>query len=163
LESTKESLEQQLKEANTTLTDMIDNITGDNRNYIIGTSLMDDSQFHLHGGSIIPDSETIEYVHFDSSGISDNLPHIKFHNTNTYNAGDTYTLALDFRSDTVTELDYICLCTDTEHNILHTDMQPQPFNLTSDGQWHRHFMQFTPETDLVNAYVKIGTDFSNST
>src|SRR5699024_8405830 len=45
LESTKESLEQQLKEANTTLTDMIDNITGDNRNYIIGTSLMDDSQF----------------------------------------------------------------------------------------------------------------------
>src|SRR5699024_8302978 len=67
LESTKESLEQQLKEANTTLTDMIDNITGDSRNYIIGTSLMDDSQFHLHGGSIIPDSETIEYVHFDSS------------------------------------------------------------------------------------------------
>lgn len=163
LQDTRDELQQQLTDSTNTLNDMIDSITGDNRNFIIGTSLIDDSQFDIHGGSVMPDRETIEYVHFDSSGISDNLPNIKFHNTNTYNAGVTYTLALDFRSDTVDELDYICLCTPTEHNIMHTDMQPQPFDLIADGQWHRHYMQFTPDKDLVNAYVRIGTDFSNST
>lgn len=276
LESTRDSLEQQLKEANTTLTDMVDSITGDSRNMIIGTSLIDDTHFSVVGGHTILADEPLEYVritkdvedkevvnlydeltttantrirldgvkstdtnHVTSDFIAvkpnsryrwytsnasiespriifynsdkqyqegilyvddwninfttpNNASHIKltapidnynaswtmeegfyapvaegneayilFHNRMDYTANETYTLALDFRSDVVDELDYIFLSTSSSTHILHETMIPAPFELEATGEWNRYYMQFTPTEDIPQAQLKVGTDYTD--
>src|SRR5699024_1055190 len=274
LESTKESLEQQLKEANTTLTDMIDDITGDSRNMLIGTSLIDPTHFSVQGGHTILTDEPLEYIriHKESNQEENNLidsstnsegtristdgavtidPHhtttdfipvkantlyhwvtggthldtpiiifydsnkeyvegnsyedtkavdfsvpstvayvrltaatdvmnnswkmgtgtyiaptdteeayILFHNRMDYKANETYTLALDFRSNVVDELDYIFLSTDSSTHLLHDTITPTLFNLEANGEWNRYYMQFTPTEDINQAQFNIGTDYA---
>lgn len=274
LETTREDLENQLTTTKNTLNDMINSITGDSRNMLIGTSLIDPTHFSIQGGGEIHTDEPIDYVRIhkeasseevnqidettniqgtrittdgvestdnahtttalipvspdtnyywrttnshieapriifygtDSAYIEGKLfddadyinfrtpsdtyyirltaptdtvdaswvmnkgvympptetdeAYILFHNKMDYQANETYTLALDFRSEVVDELDYIFLETDKATHILHETMTPAPFKLDTSGEWSRHYMQFTPTQDIKQAQFKVGTDYT---
>src|SRR5699024_9135740 len=160
-QDTRDELQQQLTDSTNTLNDMIDSITGDSRNMIVGTSLIDESHFTVVGGYTILEDEPIEYVRLNQIDDSDvEEVYILFHNKADYLAGETYTLALDFRSEIVDELDYIFLTNADNKHILHETMVPAPLEFETDGQWNRYYMQFTPTEDIKRAQLKVGTDFT---
>ncbi|MCD2137165.1 phage tail spike protein [Salinicoccus halitifaciens] len=161
LEGTRLELEDKIESARNTLNDMIEEITGDSRNMIVGTSLIDESHFTVVGGYTILDDEELEYVRINKEDASRDEAFILFHNKMDYLAEETYTLALDFRSDVVDELDYIFLSTDSTKHILHDTMIPQPLNLEATGEWNRYYMQFTPTEDILRAQLKVGTDYTD--
>lgn len=159
LEQAKKDLEKQIEDTKNNLNDMIDSITGDNRNLIVGTSLIDESHFSVQGGHTVLGDESIEYVRLHAEAVNEAFIH--FNNKVDYKLNETYTLALDFRSTVVDELDYIFLTNDSTTHILHDSLTPAPLELSTDGEWHRYNLEFTPTSNIEGAQLKVGTDFTN--
>src|SRR5699024_8847760 len=72
--------------------------------------------------------------------------------------GNTYTIGVDFRSDSVEDLDYIYFM-GPYNNVALTPLE-QTRGLTADGTWHRYYITFTWVDTTRQARLMIGTNFS---
>ena len=71
--------------------------------------------------------------------------------------GNTYTIGVDFRSDSVEDLDYIYFM-GPNNNVALTPLA-QTRGLTADGKWHRYYFTFDWINTTRQARLMIGTDF----
>ena len=72
--------------------------------------------------------------------------------------GNTYTIGVDFRSDSVEDLDYIYFM-GPSNNVALTPLA-QTRGLTADGTWHRYYFTFDWTNTTRHARLMIGTNFN---
>src|SRR5699024_2266960 len=101
--------------------------------------------------------ETLNYIRFssvDGTSIGYRYPEpVRMVN------GQVYTLALDFRSDVVNDLDYTYFLRSSAIGNVSLTTLADVRGLTADGQWHRYYFTFTWTHETSEADVLIGTSF----
>src|SRR5699024_10349447 len=134
-----------------------------NRNYpnlVIGSTLENidgfegfyDTEFELMT------NESLNYIRVHDNSDT-NTPAYYYPDTVFLEQGNTYTLAIDFRSDVVEDLDYIHFMGlgSTANVSLDVNLTR---GLVADGGWHRYYFTFTWVNTTRQARLMIGTNFS---
>lgn len=83
-----------------------------------------------------------------------------------FKAGETYTLSFDFKSDVVTEMDYVWVIRSTHTSNTALYLYNDVSNLTdlrADGNWQRAFVTWTPSEDYSGSiYIGTGNNWGSS-
>lgn len=153
------TLQQILDEERQTLEQKIEIYNKNYPNLVVGSTLENIDGFEPYQTTEIElrTEESLNYIRtYDVEG-RNNLAYY-FPDTVYLEQGNTYTLGVDFRSDSVEDLDYIYFMS-PYNNVALTPLA-QTRGLTADGTWHRYYFTFVWVDTTRHARLMIGTNFN---
>ena len=153
------TLQQILDEERQTLEEKIEIFNKNYPNLVVGSTLENIDGFEPYQTSQIElkTEESLNYirVHYDANR---SVTGYLFPDTVYLEQGNTYTLGVDFRSDSVEDLDYIYFMS-PYNNVALTPLA-QTRGLTADGKWHRYYFTFEWKNTTRNTRLMMATNFS---
>src|SRR5699024_6815244 len=153
------TLQQILDEERQTLEQKIEIYNKNYPNLVVGSTLENIDGFEPFQSTEIElrTEESLNYIRtYDVEGRI-NLAYY-FPDTVYLEQGNTYTIGIDFRSDSVEDLDYIFFM-GPYGNVALTPLA-QTRGLTADGKWHRYYFTFDWVNTTRHARLMIGTSLS---
>src|SRR5699024_2726252 len=150
------TLQQILDEERQALEEKIEIYNKNYPNLVVGSTLENIDGFEPHETSEfeLRTEESLNYIRtYDVEGR--NTLAYYFPDTVYLEQGNTYTLGVDFRSDSVEDLDYIYFMS-PYNNVALTPLE-QIRGLTADGKWHRYYFTFDWVDTTRQARLMIGT------
>ena len=150
------TLQQILDEERQALEEKIEIFNKNYPNLVVGSTLENIDGFEPYQTSEfeLRTEESLNYIRtYDVAGRS-TLAYY-FPDTVYLEQGNTYTLGVDFRSDSVEDLDYIYFM-GPNNNVALTPLE-QTRGLTADGKWHRYYFTFVWVDTTRHARLMIGT------
>ena len=153
------TLQQILDEERQTLEEKIEIFNKNYPNLVVGSTLENIDGFEPYQTSEfeLRTEESLNYIRtYDVEGRS--VLAYYFPDTVYLEQGNTYTLGVDFRSDSVEDLDYIYFM--GPHNNVALTPLAQTRGLTADGKWHRYYFTFDWINTTRQARLMIGTNFN---
>ena len=150
------TLQQILDEERQTLEEKIEIFNKNYPNLVVGSTLENIDGFEPYQTSEfeLRTEESLNYIRtYDVEGR--NTLAYYFPDTVYLEQGNTYTLGVDFRSDSVEDLDYIYFMS-PYNNVALTPLA-QTRGLTADGKWHRYYFTFDWINTTRQARLMIGT------
>ena len=153
------TLQQILDEERQTLEQKIEIYNKNYPNLVVGSTLENIDGFEPYQTSEfeLRTEESLNYIRtYDVEGRS--VLAYYFPDTVYLEQGNTYTIGVDFRSDSVEDLDYIYFM-GPNNNVALTPLA-QTRGLTADGKWHRYYFTFDWINTTRQARLMIGTNFN---
>ena len=150
------TLQQILDEERQTLEEKIEIFNKNYPNLVVGSTLENIDGFEPYQTTEIElrTEESLNYIRtYDVEGR--NTLAYYFPDTVYLEQGNTYTIGVDFRSDSVEDLDYIYFM-GPNNNVALTPLA-QTRGLTADGKWHRYYFTFVWVDTTRQARLMIGT------
>ena len=150
------TLQQILDEERQTLEQKIEVYNKNYPNLVVGSTLENIDGFEPYQTTEfeIRTEESLNYIRtYDVEGR--NTLAYYFPDTVYLEQGNTYTIGVDFRSDSVEDLDYIYFM-GPSNNVALTPLA-QTRGLTADGTWHRYYFTFDWVNTTRHARLMIGT------
>lgn len=131
-----------------------------NRNYpnlVIGSTLenIDGFEPYLESEFELRTNESLNYIRTYPVRTAANAYY--YPDTVYLEQGKTYTLAFDFRSDVVKDLDYVYFMGPYSNVSLDTALLR---NFEADGTWHRYYVTFAWVNTTRQARLMVGTNFN---
>ena len=152
------TLQQILDEERQTLEEKIEIFNKNYPNLVVGSTLENIDGFEPYQTTEIElrTEESLNYIRtYDVEGR--NTLAYYFPDTVYLEQGNTYTLGIDFRSDSVEDLDYIYFIGPYSNVPLDTALLR---GFTADGNWHRYYITFTWVDTTRQARLMVGTNFN---
>src|SRR5699024_786943 len=136
------SLDWHLNSLREEMQDQINAVNSANPNLIVGSTLEQFTDFEDYGvgQSQIHKEESMNYIRTTPVGTSSAMFGYFFPSTVHLIQGNSYTLGIDFRSETVEDLDYIYFM--GPHSNVALNPVSQTRGLTADGTWNRYYFKF---------------------
>ena len=128
-------------------------------NMIVGSTLENINGFEAWGDThfVLKTDESLNYIRVFDTELNNNRAYTYPEDFLLEN-GKTYNLALDFRSESVKDLDYIYF-NSSSGNILFRTLNSNVRGLSADGNWHRYYFTFTWTHSTRRSRLMIGTDY----
>src|SRR5699024_887074 len=152
------SLDWHLNSLREEMQDQINAVNTANPNLIVGSTLENITDFENYGvgESQIHTEESMNYIRTTPVGTSSAIFGYFFPSTVHLIQGNSYTLGIDFRSETVEDLDYIYLWGPYTNVPLRPTAQLR--GLTADGTWNRYYFKFDWVDSTRDARLLIATN-----
>lgn len=153
------TLQQILDEERQTLEQKIEIYNKNYPNLVVGSTLENIDGFEPYQTTKfeLRTEESLNYIRtYDVEGR--NTLAYYFPDTVYLEQGNTYTIGVDFRSDSVEDLDYIYFM-GPYNNVALTPLA-QTRGLTADGKWHRYYFTFDWINTTRQARLMIGSNFN---
>lgn len=151
------TLQMILDEQRNTLEEKIETYNRRYPNLVIGTTLenVDGFEPHLESEFELRTDESLNYIRTYPVRAAANAYY--YPDTVYLEQGKTYTLAFDFRSDVVNDLDYTFFMGPYSNVPLDTALLR---GFEADGEWHRYYVTFDWVDTSRQARLMVGTTFS---
>ena len=152
------TLQQILDEERQTLEEKIEIFNKNYPNLVVGSTLENIDGFEPYQTSEfeLRTEESLNYIRTYDVGERSVQAYL-FPDTVYLEQGNTYTLGVDFRSDSVEDLDYIYFIGPYSNVPLDTALLR---GFTADGNWHRYYITFTWVDTTRQARLMVGTNFN---
>src|SRR5699024_11145654 len=152
------SLDWHLNSLREEMQDQINAVNSANPNLIVGSTLEQFTDFEDYGvgQSQIHKEESMNYIRTTPVGETSKFFGYLFPSTVHLEQGQSYTLGIDFRSESVEDLDYIYFMGPYSNVALSPVSQTR--GLTADGTWNRYYFKFDWMDSTRDARLLIATN-----